>query len=63
MSYNEKNHSRSRWLGDCIMLLIESYMLSLRNIKTVDLYVNHTVSENRAFMCKSEGLGKLGFYM
>jgi len=29
-------------------------MLSFRNAKTVDLYVNRRVSENRAFIRKSE---------
>ena len=37
-------------------------MLSFRNAKTVDLYVNWRVSENRAFIRKSKGLGKSGFY-
>ena len=38
------------------------YMLSFRNAKTVDLYINRKVSENWAFIRKSKGLGKSGFY-
>ena len=38
-------------------------MLIFRNAKTVDLYVNRRVSENRAFIRKSEGLIKSGFNM
>ena len=30
------------------------YILSFRNAKTVDLYVNRRISENRAFIGKSE---------
>ena len=42
---------------------LSAYMLSFRNAKTVDLYVNRRVSENRAFIRKSEDLGKSGFYV
>ena len=35
-----------------ILAITETYMLSCRNTKTVDLYVNRRVSENRAFMRK-----------
>ena len=45
-----------------ILAITETYMLSFRNTKTVDLYVNRRVSEYRAFIRKSKGLGKSGFY-
>ena len=44
-----------------ILAVTETYMLSFRNTKTVDLYV-YRISENQAFIRKSKGLGKSGFY-
>ena len=44
-----------------ILAVTETYMLSFRNTKIVDLYV-YRISENRAFIRKSKGLGKSGFY-
>ena len=45
-----------------ILAITETYMLSFRNTKTVDLYINRRVSENQAFIRKSNDLGKSGFY-
>ena len=42
----------NEYSGSPDLNFILAYMLSFRNAKTVDLYVNRRVSENRAFMRK-----------
>ena len=49
---------QSRLLCYCVCLC--AYMLSFGNANVGDLYINRWVSENWAFIRKSEGLGKLG---
>jgi len=46
--------------GIYIIELVLPYMLSFGNANVGDLYVNLRVSENGAFLRKSEGLGKSG---